>query len=900
MRASQGLSIKDRKLTTLSDFTGIDANEIKQVDLKRASSMRNVMRRNGVNHKRWGWGQLNTDDSVGEKITYIYRFKASNADIVFFFSDRIMQVWNGSSGSYTIGNVVGTAITICSPHLQLDDAIGDDFITASGYFTVPFMQQFGDKLLLLWWNNAFVLQLDLVGQDYIYRWHKLEDVAYTPTTTISIQGYFKDNKVYSRATSEIPNLLTPWRINTAIGNSDASHSAYYYIDLDGKAVIEDYAIEVRMYGTLPGNTEGWFGAKLVKNENDIWVLRRWGIDQSTGELTDSAYNPSYDIGKVTTNPTCTRLEMSMCISPLLAGESNVEIKYKADVSYDASAIAKCTFGTTFGVNGASDQLFLAGNPDYPNTVRWSAIDDFTYFPETWYSVLGGGETGIGGFARLSDDTLCIFRDTYGAGAGIYFVTGEWKEASFTRGDDSLNSAMLDPFFTFVAGGYGESVVSHKTIQTFNGEPIYLSTKGVYGLYIASSNTTITRRFSSERGRSINNLLKGKTLTDAVSAIWQDKYILFLDGYAYVAEPFDRYKPKSSDYYQYEWYVWDNVPATAVLAYDGDLMFGTDDGKLCIFVEGAYTDAEAKYLPSGSLTFNPSTNTAIVANNYTSYFTEPTEVHLFDNYYPSLYYKVCEFQTNTTKYYITNEYAQEMVQDGLPVYVKRTDSTQFYNSSPYYLSVDRANGTFALYDSEDMTTQVVIMSLSTSVTYDVLALCPKNFYTSAISGNEFSLYLKEESTVALDLVTASGNSIVANDGMVIAHTPITFEWVTGAINNGTSSSTKTMLGLTIDCDGGNGSEVSFGYECRNVSRNGIIVAGTGGFDFEDMDFGHNNTPILGDYFSFEANGATSYTKVLNERNYNYIVFFVRAEGNTDFVLHAITEKFKYNNFTKGVK
>ena len=73
------------------------------------------------------------------------------------------------------------------------------------------------------------------------------------------------------------------------------------------------------------------------------------------------------------------------------------------------------------------------------------------------------------------------------------------------------------------------------------------------------------------------LTREPNLKDAVSAVWQGYYVLAINGHAYVAD-----SNQNKDKNGYEWYYWDNIPATCMNTQDDVLYFGTEDGRLCRF------------------------------------------------------------------------------------------------------------------------------------------------------------------------------------------------------------------------------------------------------------------------------------------------------------------------------
>lgn len=95
--------------------------------------------------------------------------------------------------------------------------------------------------------------------------------------------------------------------------------------------------------------------------------------------------------------------------------NNLEIiSCKTDTSLQQK-IAKMTSSIWFGGTdgGGGTRLFLCGNPDEPNLVHWSDLNNPLYFPENNYAYVGDSAQKVTGFAKQSD-MLVIFkpRETY--------------------------------------------------------------------------------------------------------------------------------------------------------------------------------------------------------------------------------------------------------------------------------------------------------------------------------------------------------------------------------------------------------------------------------------------------------------------------------------------------------
>ena len=92
-------------------------------------------------------------------------------------------------------------------------------------------------------------------------------------------------------------------------------------------------------------------------------------------------------------------------SPVL-GVSNLEITFSADMEYTADLINKCTIAVQYGLHGATDRVFVSGNPDAINFHYWSEIDDPCYFAGLNYAYLGQDSSAIMGYSRIGNACHC--------------------------------------------------------------------------------------------------------------------------------------------------------------------------------------------------------------------------------------------------------------------------------------------------------------------------------------------------------------------------------------------------------------------------------------------------------------------------------------------------------------
>lgn len=346
---------------------------------------------------------------------------------------------------------------------------------------------------------------------------KATNKAYIPTVLIACKANAKE---VSGGSYEEVNLLTPKRyINYMLTSSDTGSLKFYVPE-----------------GKLE---QGWV------------VLQKKDAD---GEWVDVDCTPNYAEGYVTAS--ITGIEYNI---------DNVRLGYMVTPKENgADKINKCTVGLMYGVNGNSDRLFISGNEDEPNIVRWSDLDDIMYYPDRNYITLGADSSSVMGFARIND-YLGVFKDDNGQDSTIYLISGTL---------DSENTAV----FRAKAGVNGAGAVSRYAFDQFAAEPVFLTKNG---LYAVTTQEITFEQYAQERSFYVNPKLVNENLADAVGISYNNYYYLSVGGKCYVADGrqkvYENNAPMSS--YQYEWYYWENVPARVWFAYDDHLYFGTEDGKI---------------------------------------------------------------------------------------------------------------------------------------------------------------------------------------------------------------------------------------------------------------------------------------------------------------------------------
>lgn len=317
------------------------------------------------------------------------------------------------------------------------------------------------------------------------------------------------------------NLLTPKRIERFSGDGE---SKVYQLSSNG---IDKALVTVTC---MSGS-----GADTVLLEGTDFTVNR-----DIGQITFAAPPPAAPI----------------------TGEDNVFVGYSKTIEGYASRVLSCGVFAFYGLGG-SNRVFVTGNPDYPACDRWSELSEPTYFPDLNYSVIGSDNTRIMGYSKIGEYLIIIKEDN------------NQDSTIFIRGAElSAGKAC----FPIKQGVTGIGAVASQSFVNLIDEPLFLSRKGVYAV---TSNTVTAERTLQNRSYYLDGALcKEKQPENAIATEWNGYYMLCINGRAYLLD--SRRRESIGDGFVYEGYFWDNIPAVCLLAVEGELYFGTEDGRVCRF------------------------------------------------------------------------------------------------------------------------------------------------------------------------------------------------------------------------------------------------------------------------------------------------------------------------------
>lgn len=914
MRINTNISLMDKKRLELSGFLGVDfSSSALDVATKRASSSKNFINIDGINAKRSGWKELY---KFPYRVNGIHTFKINGEEIILVYAGKKFYRVSYNNGEYS-----ATDVTLSGVENQV--IVGNLIDRRSSAFVS------NDKIWILGCGDYLVFgKYDDGNGGESYQLRRVENNidTYIPNTTIGIRPNELDD--ISRSSLDSINMLNIKRKNGMLGSSwyvltkdDTFQSGKTYYTksnnvytqatvIVGEAVISGKYYELYTSFTYTVDSGEIDSNTIVKVEiinashiGEPLVLTNSADNYTALKCNNVQYGTIvFADGAITLNNV-----NDLDLIPVTSGEDNIIVTYEYAIQGLASRIRQCTFGVPFGYGSASDRLFVSGNENCPNNDFYTEIDDFSNFPEDNATAFGTTGAAIMAYSRLGDGTLAILKEDNVKEPTIYFRTASTYE------DRDGNTRTI---FPIQAGALGEGAKSSFATANLSGDNIFLSNNGVYGI-VLSDNIVTNERYARERSRHINTKLLTEDLSNAVGIVYKNRYYLAIEdaenktGNCYVLD--SRYKSTSNgdmpDTFNYECWYWDNIPARVWNVNNDKLYFGTSEGRICVF-DNEYSDRTYQSITPGNLTIDFVEN-KITIN--TALVDTLKDNHLF-KFNTNVYAKVIDpieiLRISDNKIYTTPAKAMKLaeyledVSNGV-----RTDKVYLDNitnigesdisvSTEYRISdLDLGDCSFRL---EDVNREDVLLDEDTR-----FRICEnikgEEVYVANFYEDTFTIKHIHDGSETIDLVLYNnGLDISANTtAQIIYKNNVVCEWYSPILDLGANDYSKDLESIAITLDPTYRGVVQFGYETKIVTsllqarqiQSAASETRSRYFTFEDIDF--NN-------FSFDTAFASSYTKKIRVRNFNYIMFKFKSSDDKCAAVHSINLTYKIYKKNRGVR
>lgn len=341
-------------------------------------------------------------------------------------------------------------------------------------------------------------------------------LKYNGTTLSNVDGYIPTTSI-SRLPAgggtiyEDVNLLSNYRKNTFLGDDDSTE---YFLDAQN---ITDVSLVM---------------------VNDVEYTKVLSNPGATEYTVDTTY------GKITFGEAPSK--------PDTDGRDNVEITYEKVNTENQSMIMNCKLVAVF-----DNRVFFSGNPNYPNVVWHSSLDDPTYVSDLDYYNEGLDLAKVKALVP-GNNALWVFKEPSQANTTVFYHIPT-IDAQYGKIYPSSHSSISTGC---VASGIN-----------FNDDICFFSDRGLEGI----SGDITSEQIVAHRSSFIDSkLLKEANYTDMILEEWNGYLLVIIGTHVYLAD--SRGVSNLNGAYEYDWYYWElpkEIKTTMVK--DGVLYLGCNDG-----------------------------------------------------------------------------------------------------------------------------------------------------------------------------------------------------------------------------------------------------------------------------------------------------------------------------------
>ena len=258
----------------------------------------------------------------------------------------------------------------------------------------------------------------------------------------------------------------------------------------------------------------------------------------------SGYTVDYAAGKITFTKAPN--------APKTDGQDNVSVEFQKTVATYKDTILKCTLLQVF-----DNRVFFSGNPDYPNVVWHSSLDDPSYVSDLDYYKEGLDEAAVKGLVA-GNNVLWVFREPSSANTTVFYHTPTI--------DSEYGKIYPSSHSSITTGCIGKAV-------NFNDDIIFFSERGMEGI---SGDITTEQAVAHRSSLVDRKMISEKDYKNMVLAEWEGYLLIFIGDKCYAAD--SRTAFTNEGHIEYDFFYWKmSKRITCATVYNGVLYLGTESG-----------------------------------------------------------------------------------------------------------------------------------------------------------------------------------------------------------------------------------------------------------------------------------------------------------------------------------
>lgn len=268
-----------------------------------------------------------------------------------------------------------------------------------------------------------------------------------------------------------------------------------------------------------------------------YIVRAWVNDEETVKFST---DPSRGIVTFEVAPS----------APDTVGQTNVIIQFRKTIKGYRDRITKCNMIEQF-----DNRIFFSGNPDYPNVLWHSALEDPTYCSDLDYYEEGNDDSAIKSVVA-GNNALWVLKEPSQSNTTIFYHNPSL--------DDSYGKIYPSVHSSISTGCVAKGI-------NFNDVISFFSDRGMEGI---TGDVTTEQTIDHRSSFVDNRLLNEKNYKDLILEKWEGYLLVIVDNHIYLANSKEMFN--YNDHTEYEWYYWEfDKNITGTLVKDGVLYLCSD-------------------------------------------------------------------------------------------------------------------------------------------------------------------------------------------------------------------------------------------------------------------------------------------------------------------------------------
>lgn len=287
----------------------------------------------------------------------------------------------------------------------------------------------------------------------------------------------------------------------------------------------------------------------VENFDSDYQVRAWVNDVET---TDFTTTPGKGVVTFNTAPG----------APGTVGQSNVTIQFRRTVEGYRSRIEKCTLIEIF-----DNRVFFSGNPDFPNVLWHSALDDPTYCSDLDYYEEGQDDAKVKSIVT-GNNALWVIKEPSQSNTTIFYHNPAL--------DDSYGKIYPSVHSSISTGCVAKGI-------NFNDVICFFSERGMEGI---TGDVTTEQTLSHKSSLVDSKLLREANYRNLILEKWEGYLLVIINNKIYLADSRGLFDSNGS--IENEWFYWEfaeNITSTRVkdgvlyLCFDKKIYTLTKEGEV---------------------------------------------------------------------------------------------------------------------------------------------------------------------------------------------------------------------------------------------------------------------------------------------------------------------------------